>query len=106
MRAQDGLLPTVRRVANWKRRIDCPSVLEAPAYMEAFGRPRSVVAVMEHHSWRRPRVRQHDALMPVERRVLRRQRRVAEDQVRGLLGQHHDRGVDVAVGDVRRWRSA
>ncbi len=30
----------------------------------------------------------------------RRERRVAEDQVGGLLGHHHHRRVDVAVGDV------
>ena len=36
----------------------------------------------------------------VERPVVGRERRVAQDEVGGLLGQHHHRGVDVAVGDV------
>ncbi len=40
----------------------------------------------------------------VERDGLRGQRRVAEDEVGRLLGQHHDRRVDVAVGDVRHRR--
>ena len=39
-------------------------------------------------------------LAPEERRGLRRQRRVPEDQVGRLLGEHHHRRVDVAVGDV------
>ena len=34
-----------------------------------------------------------------------RERRVARDQVGGLLGEHHHRGVDVAVRDVRHRRT-
>ena len=37
-------------------------------------------------------------------RRARGQRGVAEDQVGGLLGHHHHRGVDVAVGDVAHRR--
>ena len=43
-------------------------------------------------------------LVPVEGDGLRGQRGVAQDQVGGLLRGHHDRGVDVAVGDVRHDR--
>ncbi len=42
--------------------------------------------------------------MPVPGGVCRRQRRVARDQVSGLLGDHHHRSVDVAVGDEREDR--
>ena len=42
--------------------------------------------------------------VPVELDGLRRQRRVAQDQVRGLLGKHHHRRVDVPVGDVGEHR--
>ena len=39
--------------------------------------------------------------VPVERDGLGGERRLAQDEVGGLLGQHHDRRVDVAVGHVR-----
>src|SRR6266508_2030414 len=43
-------------------------------------------------------------LVAVEVDVRRRERRVAEDQVRRALGHHHHRGVDVAVGEVGHHR--
>ena len=42
--------------------------------------------------------------VPVELGLHRRQGRVAEDDVGGLLGHHHHRRVDVAVGDVGHHR--
>ena len=48
--------------------------------------------------------RRRAGLVPVERPRSRRQRGVAQDQVGGLLGDHHDRRVDVAVGDVGHGR--
>ncbi len=42
--------------------------------------------------------------VPVLRGVAGRQRRVPEDQVSRLLGRHHHRGVDVAVGQRRHDR--
>ena len=58
-------------------------------------RPRPGATVLEGHP--RP--------VAVERRRLRRERRVAGDQVGRLLREHHHRRVDVAVRDVRHRRS-
>ena len=40
-------------------------------------------------------------LVAIERQPFGRERLVADDQVRGLLGHHHHRRIDVAVRDVR-----
>lgn len=45
-------------------------------------------------------VERHAGAVAVERRVRGRQGRVAEDEVGGLLGDHHHGGVRVAVGHV------
>ncbi len=51
-------------------------------------------------TWASRRATRSAHVVPVERRVLGRHRRIPQDQVRGLLGDHHDRRVDVAVRDV------